>query len=191
MDKKIITAIITISLLVVLYIVNLRQQKNYENTGSEFLNLEKKLITKIIISANDDALELNVKDSLWSISGNDSLVMKPNKVEDLLSSLASLKTMHTVTTKEEKWKIYGVDAPSGTHLALVGNGGNTLAYYVFGQANEYNKCYVRTDKNMEVYLLDSNIMFQLRTDPNFWGQIPKTEEAIMPDSLNAAPSITF
>ena len=189
MDKKIIIALATITLLIILYIGNLNQQKNYENTGSDFLNLDKNLITKIIISANDDAIEFNTTDSLWNISGNDSLVMKPNKIQNLLSSLESLKTIHTVTTKEEKWSIYGVDAPSGTHLALVGNGGNTLAYYVFGQANEYNKCYVRTDKNMEVYLLDSNIMFQLRTDPNFWGQTPKEE--VMPDSLKATPSLTF
>jgi len=181
MDKKVIKGILIVVLLAGLYFLNIQQQKEYENTEIQFLNVEKNLIKKIIISSKNDAIELTAIDSSWIISGNDSLIIKPNVVENLLSKLYDIKKEHKVTSKEEKWGIYKVDPPSGTHLAFIGDGGNTLAYYVFGQANEYTKCYVRTNQNKEVYLLDSNIMFQLRTDPNFWGEIPKTE-IIIPDT---------
>ena len=181
MDKKLIKGILIVVLLAGLYFLNIQQQKEYENTEIQFLNVEKSLIKKIIISSANDAIELTAIDSSWVISGNDSLIIKPNVVDNLLSKLYDIKKEHKVTSKEEKWGIYKVDPPSGTHLAFIGDGGNTLAYYVFGQASEYTKCYVRTDQNKEVYLLNSNIMFQLRTDPNFWGEIPKTE-IIVPDT---------
>ena len=181
MDKKVIKGILIVLSLAGLYFLNIQQQKEYENTEIEFLNVEKSLIKKIIISSASDAIELTAIDSSWVISGNDSLIIKLNAVENLLEKLYDIKKEHKVTSKEEKWAVYKVDPPSGTHLAFIGNGGNTLAYYVFGQANEYNKCYVRTDQNKEVYLLNSNIMFQLRTDPNFWGEVPKTE-IIIPDT---------
>lgn len=190
MDNKIIKAIIIIVILIGLYMLNLQQQQGYKNQGSDFLNLERDLIKKIIISSNEDAIELSINDSIWSISGKDSLTVKPNMITNLLDKLAAMKKLHIVTNKEEKWNLYGVDAPSGSHLALIGYGGNTLAYYVFGQTNEYNKCYARTDKNIEVHMLDSNILFQLRTDPNFWGEILKPE--ILPDSTEIkAPPITY
>ena len=181
MDKKVIKGILIVVLLAGLYFLNIQQQKEYENTEIQFLNVEKNLIKKIIISSKNDAIELTAIDSSWVISGYDSLIIKPNVVENLLAKLFDIKKEHKVTSKEEKWGIYKVDPPSGTHLAFIGDGGNTLAYYVFGQASEYTKCYVRTDQNKEVYLLNSNIMFQLRTDPNFWGKIPKTE-IIIPDT---------
>ena len=173
MDKKITKAIIGIAILIALYFLNVQQQNSYKNSGSSFLNIEKDLIKKVIISANEDAIEFSTKNDSWVISGNDSLVLRENKIEDLLLKLSEIKQLYSVTNKEEKWNLYGVDPVAGTHLALVGDGGNTLAYYVFGQGSEYNKCYVRTDQNMEVLMLDSNIMFQLRTDPNFWGEVPK------------------
>ena len=188
MDNKVIKSIIVVVVLIGLYALNLQQQNNYNNEGEKFLNIEKNLIKKIIVSAQDDAIELSMQDNTWHISGNDSLNIKQNMVENLLTNLSDIKQLHVVTTKEEKWNLYGVDAPTGTHLALVGNGGNTLAYYVFGKTSEFNKCYVRTDKNMEVHMLNSNIMFQLKTDPNFWGEILKEE--IIPDST-LVPATAF
>ena len=188
MDNKVTKSIIVIIILFGLYILNIQQQNSYSNEGEKFLTIDENLIKKIIISSDADAIELNMQDSTWVISGNDSLTIKQNMVGNLLTKLSEIKQLHVVTTKEEKWNLYEVDAPTGTHLALVGSGGNTLAYYVFGQTNEFNKCYVRTDQNMEVYMLNSNIMFQLKTDPNFWGEILKEE--VMIDST-LVPTTTF
>ena len=107
MDNKIIKAIIIIVILIGLYMLNLQQQQGYKNQGSDFLNLERDLIKKIIISSNEDAIELSINDSIWSISGNDSLTVKPNMITNLLDKLAAMKKLHIVTNKEEKWNLYG------------------------------------------------------------------------------------
>ena len=121
MDKKVIKGILIVLSLAGLYFLNIQQQKEYENTEIEFLNVEKSLIKKIIISSASDAIELTAIDSSWVISGNDSLIIKPNAVENLLEKLYDIKKEHKVTSKEEKWAVYKVDPPSGTHLAFIGN----------------------------------------------------------------------
>ena len=91
MDKKLIKGILIVALLVGLYFLNIQQQKKYENTEIQFLNVEKSLIKKIIISSKNDAIELTSIDSSWAISGNDSLIIKPNVVENLLAKLYDIK----------------------------------------------------------------------------------------------------
>ena len=59
MDKKITKAIIGIAILIALYFLNVQQQNSYKNSGSSFLNIEKDLIKKVIISANED---YNIRD---------------------------------------------------------------------------------------------------------------------------------
>jgi len=189
MDKKFITAISILIGLFIIYFLNQYNQNQYSSNSNVLVSVSQDDIQKIIISKNDDAIELAFVDSLWIISGNDSLIMKENSIDNFLNQLYELEKQHLVTSKEENWNKYGVDAPAGTHLALIGFEGTTLGYYVFGKStNEYNRSYVRFDQNLDVYLLNGNITYQLQTRPEFWGEKPK--EIIPEDSLKVEnPSI--
>ena len=190
MDKKLITALSVLAGLLILYFLNQYNQNQYSSNNNILVDVVKEDIQKIIISKNEDAIELALVDSIWNISGNDSLIMKDNFVDNFLDQLYELEKQHLVTSKEENWNKYGVDAPIGTHLALIGVDGNTLGYYVFGRsANEYNRSYVRFNKNSDVYLLSGNITYQLQTRPEFWGEKPK--EIIPEDSLKVVEPATL
>ena len=83
------------------------------------------------------------------------------------------------------------DTEAGTHLAFINSKGETIAYYVFGRSqNEYNICYVRANKSTDVYLLDTNIMYQLQIRPTFWGAKPEPEKLEEDDSLLIPKEVT-
>ena len=93
--------------------------------------------------------------------------------DNLFTQMTKLKKQHLVTSKKENWIQYGVTDNIGTHLAFIDLDGITKAYYVFGKSQEeYNRCYVRTEQETDVYLLNSNILYQLQVNPNFWGTKP-------------------
>ena len=176
MDKKLLNGIIILLILSGLYFINTRIQNSYASKQLSFFSVKEKNILKIVISANQDAIELMKVDSIWTISGNDTLIIKENAIDNLFNKMQELEKQHMVTSKQENWNNYGVTDEQGTHLAFINLDGNTLAYYVFGRSTEeYNRCYVRTNQNPDVYLLNSNILYQLQIAPTFWGTKLETE----------------
>ena len=170
MDKRLLKPIIVLLILVALYFINNYFQNRYSSELSTFFNINEYETSKIIISSKEDAIELMKIDSTWSISGNDTLIVKNDIIKDLFTQMKELEQQHLVTSKKENWVNYGITDNSGTHLAFINLEGTTEAYYVFGQSKEeYNRCYVRTDQNTNVHLLSSNILYQLQISPLFWG----------------------
>ena len=82
MDKKLITALSVLASLLVLYFLNQYNQNQYSSNTNVLVDVVKEDIQKIIISKNEDAIELALVDSIWNISGNDSLIMKVNFVNN-------------------------------------------------------------------------------------------------------------
>ena len=176
MDKKLIKAIVGLVILIGLYITNNSVQNNYFSKTSSFFNLDENNILKIVVSSNQDAIELMKVDSSWVISGNDTLIVKKAVIENLFNKMKDLEKQHLVTSKKDNWINYGLTDANGTHLAFINLDGKTVAYYVFGQSKEeYNRCYVRTDQDYDVHLLNSNILYQLQVEPSFWGTKLETE----------------
>jgi len=170
MDKKLKKAIIILSLFIGIFLINNSLQNSYSSTLSSFFSIDKENILKIVISSKQDAIELMRADSSWVISGNDTLIVKENVINNLFKKMQELEKQHLVTSKKDNWGKYGVTDTDGTHLAFINLDGVTIAYYVFGLSEEeYNRSYVRTDQNIDVHLLNNNILHQLQVNPNFWG----------------------
>lgn len=170
MDNKLFKSFGILFILVTLYFLNKNIQSKYTPLNNQFFSIEEKDINKIIISSKEDIIELSRSDTIWSISGNDTLIIKKNLVKNLFESMNELQKLHLVTSKKSNWARYGISDTLGTHLALIDGNGLTKFHYVFGLSNdEYNKCYVRSNKNSDVHLLNSNILYQLQTSPLFWG----------------------
>tara|TARA_Y100001960_G_scaffold191502_1_gene200543 strand:+ start:326 stop:865 length:540 start_codon:yes stop_codon:yes gene_type:complete len=171
MDKKLILISSIFFVISIFFIFNLSNQKKYKSQNSQLVLINKNEIHKIIISAKEDAIELIKKDTTWSISGNDSLKIKDNYIDNFLDKIFQLNKKHLVTSKENNWNTYGVNAEKGSHLALINNKGETISYFIFGRTkNDFNSCYVKIEKEFDVYLLDNNIINQLQTNINYWGE---------------------
>ena len=179
MNNKLIIGGIAFFLIVGLYFINLKNQKSYTSSSTKLLHIEKDNIKKILIQSGTDALELMRQDSTWKITGVDTLVIKEQSITSLFDNLFSLETQMLMTERKEKWSTYSVDDSLGTHIALVDWNDTTIGYYVFGRStSDYSRCYVRTNNSPNVYLTSNNVMYNLQTRPEYWGENPTTSNAL-------------
>ena len=179
MNNKLFISFIVLCIIVGLFFLNLNNQKNYTSSSSKLIDFEEKNIKKILIQSGADALELMRKDSTWNISGIDSLIIKEQSVSNLFDNLFSLEAQMLMTERKEKWTAYNIDDSTGTHIALVDWNDATIGYFVFGRStSDYSRCYVRVNDSPNVYLASNNVMYNLQTRPDYWGE--KLQEAVLP-----------
>ena len=173
MNNKLKIGIAALIILVGLFFINQNNQKSYTSQSTSLFSISENDIKKILIQANQEAIELIKVDTTWSISGNDTLVVKDRSISQFFDKVLNLKLETLMTTKQEKWETYNISDSLGTHLALVGWNDETVGYYVFGRSNsDYARCYVRTDQSSDVYLTNENIVYSLQTSPTYWGEKP-------------------
>jgi hypothetical protein len=172
-NNKLKIGIAALIILVGLFFINQNNQKSYTSQSTSLFSISENDIKKILIQANQEAVELIKVDTTWSISGNDTLVVKDRSISQFFDKVLNLKLETLMTTKQEKWETYNISDSLGTHLALVGWNDETVGYYVFGRSNsDYARCYVRTDQSSDVYLTNENIVYSLQTSPTYWGEKP-------------------
>jgi hypothetical protein len=133
-------------------------------------------VNRFLIQNKTDAIELSRQDSTWVISGNDTLVVKSQSIDNFLDKVLLVEMGTLVSKNPEKWSKYSVDDSTGTHLALIDVEGNTMEYAVFGRSkSDYARNYVRTHKDPQVHLTNESILHYLRTSSTYWGEAPKPE----------------
>jgi hypothetical protein len=177
MTKNLKISLILLALLVGLYFLTERGQLQYKTQSSQLFILEVDDVHRFLIQNKTNAIELSRQDSSWVISGNDTLVVKSQSIDNFLDKVLLIESGTRVSKNPEKWSKYSVDDSSGTHLALIDLDGNTIEYAVFGRSkSDYARNYVRTHKDPQVYLTNESILHYLSTLSTYWGEVPKTEE---------------
>ena len=177
MTKNLKITLILLALLVGLYLLTERGQLQYRTQSSQLFMLEVDDIYRFLIQNKTNAIELSRQDSSWVISGNDTLVVKSQSIDNFLDKVLLIEAVTRVSKNPENWSKYSVDDSTGTHLALIDLDGNTIEYAVFGRSkSDYARNYVRTHKDPQVYLTNENILHYLSTLPTYWGEVPKAEE---------------
>jgi hypothetical protein len=178
-------SIAVLAVLIGLYFLNSSSQKQYTSSSSDLFTGNVDDIHKILIQKGDDILELAKFDTVWTITGHDTLEIKERSMSSLLDRVLTVKKENIVTKKQEKWDVYSITDSMGTHLGLIDKAGETLAYFVFGQSKtDYSHNYVRTRENTNVYLTSENVIYNLQTRPQYWGEKPK-EEIPEPEEINS------
>ena len=181
MTKNLKIALISLALLAVVYFINQRGQSQYSSQSSQLFSVNAENVSRFLIQNKTDAIELSLQDSIWVISGNDTLVIKSQSIENFLDKVLMVETGTLVSKNPDKWSKYSVDDSTGTHLALIDAAGNTMEYAVFGRSkSDYARNYVRTHKDPKVYLTNESILHYLSTSPTYWGELPKPEPEAPP-----------
>jgi len=174
MNNKLILGFIGLCIILGLYFINLSGQKSYSSTTSQLTDIKKESIQKILIQSKEEVLELVKIDTIWHISGHDTLNIKEQPLNNLFDKVLNLSLETIMTQKEENWGTFNIGDSTGTHLALIDFNGNTLSYFVFGRSNsDYSRCYVRKSNSSNVYLASENVIFNIQTNPTYWGEAPK------------------
>ena len=99
---------------------NYSKNKNYTKNNLLFEG-NKEIISKILIQKDINAIELLKGKTYWEISGNDSLIVKQNRIDDLFDKVLDVRVGTIVSKNPDKWMVYSVDDSLGTHLALINN----------------------------------------------------------------------
>ena len=176
MNKKLIIGFTIFCMLVGLYFLNVSSQKKYTSSSSILMEIQQDIIKKILIHSSEEAIELVRKDTIWSIAGNDTLIMKQQSIDNFFNNVLNIEIEQIMTQKKEKWLAYNIDDSTGTHLAILDWNDNTVGYFVFGRSNsDYSRCYVRGTNSDNVFLTNKNVMYHLQTSPTYWGEPPKED----------------
>ena len=112
--------------------IGLEATRELINAGAKVIIPAKReeIATKNLqgIVSKEDIIELSRSDTIWSISGNDTLIIKKNLVKNLFKSMNELQKLHLVTSKKSNWARYGISDTLGTHLALIDENGLTKSF---------------------------------------------------------------
>lgn len=189
MTKQAKLALGALAVLAVLYFINSRAQNQYEAKDTDLFSKNREHITRIYIQKNSEELELLKEDTLWNISGHDTLSMKKNILNNFFDDLEGIEREESpISTNPKNWGKYSVDDSAGTHLSLFGLNDKKLGRYVLGRSKtNWSQNAIRIDDNPEVYLTSKNILHRLQTRPTYWGEKPKPPEEEEPE----VPAITI
>ncbi len=188
MNKSLRNGIIVIVILLVAFFINQNRQHSRITQATPIFSGEKGDIVKVLIQKGEDAIELARVDTTWEISGNDTLVIRQNRIDNLFNKVLDAQRETLVSTNPEKWAAFSIDDSTGTHLALIDAQDETIGYFVFGRSKtDWSHNYVRLKDAPDVYLTSENIMSNLNTGATFWGEVPKPPEPLAADSLTAPP----
>ena len=181
MAKNFKIALVVLAVLTGIYLLNIRSQGKLESTSTAIFTDDPEDVFKILIQMGEEAVELARIDTVWRISGNDTLVIKPRSIENLFDKVLNVNRGTIISENPEKYGKYSVDDSTGTHLAVINSEGKTVGYYVFGRSkSDYSRSYIRIGDDPKVYLVDQNVTYMLSTRETYWGEKPKEETPPQP-----------
>ena len=182
MTKNLRIAFIVLVALIGIYLLNIKSQGKLESTSTAIFTDDLEDIFKVLIQQGEEAVELVRIDTIWTISGNDTLVTKSRSIQNLFEKVLQVNRGTIISENPDKYGKYSLDDSTGTHLAVINSKGEAVGYYIFGRSkSDYSRSYVRVGSDPKVYLADQNVIYMLSTQETYWGEIPK--EGVPPPPL--------
>lgn len=152
---------------------------------AEIVEIDTSKVSKLIIEANGEHLELLKENNAWKVSlGNGKYAdAQKGNIKNTLNSLLSVKPSRIAAKNPEKWKDYQVDS-AGTRVQVFEGNKSTLDLVIgrFGfdqqamqQAQQQQQMggrggmpqfytYVRLENEQEVYVADNFMGMSINTD---------------------------
>ena len=185
MTKNFSLALIILVVLIGMFFFNKNSQSKLETVSEAIFTDDIEDIFKFLIQKGEEAIELSRVDTLWRISGNDTLEIKSRSMDNLFDKVLKVNRGTIISENPKKYGKYSVDDSTGTHLAIINSKGKTIGYYVFGRSkSDYSRSYIRVGDDTNVYLADQNVTYMLSTRATYWGEKPK-EETLPPVDIPA------
>ena len=191
MTKNFQIALIILGVLIGIFFFNKHSQSKLETVSEAIFTADIEDIFKFLIQKGEEAIELARVDTMWRISGNDTLEIKSQSMDNLFDKVLKVNRSTIISENPEKYGKYSVDDSTGTHLAVIDAKGENVGYYIFGRSkSDYSRSYVRMGSDPKVYLADQNVTYMLQTRPTYWGEKPK-EETPLPSPVDIPADTTI
>jgi len=160
-------------LLVLLFFMNQKSQNDLTVEGTVIFSGSQEDVSRFLIIEGPDTLELVLKDSIWTITQADTLVIKKNQIEKLFDRVLQVKKEVIVSRSPEKWSTFGVSDSLGRQFSFFNKNSKSLGSYVFGnEGQDFQHNYIRDMKGSDVFRTNDNVYFLLNSKPTYWGKNP-------------------
>ena len=163
--------------IILLFLYNQNSQKSNTITSEAIFSGDQDDVSRIIITENDKMIELVKRDTTWSITQEDSLLIKENQIDKIFDRLLVVEQEMLITSKEEKWEKFGVDDSLGRHLRIFDKNDKELIHFIFGNSGQdYQHNYIREHNSSDVFRTNDNVYFLLNSNVTYWGKKPPKPE---------------
>ena len=191
---KILLAILGV--IVILYFISQSGQKKHQAQSNDVFSIVMEEVYRFDVQKDSLYIALQRKDTTWQITGNDSLLIQENRINDVENKILTIKRESVVSKKSSKWKSFNVDDSLGTKITFYGFNDEVLGEAIFGRSkSDWQRSYVRLIGGDNVYMTNENVINSLQMRPTFWGKKPpplpepaeeQDQEEISPDDENNA-----
>jgi len=189
MGKNLRTIIIIVVAVVAALFLNRYLQNRYITSSAAIFNGDVDEVARFTITKADGATTLEKISDVWNIAGNDSLIVRQTRLDNLFNNVLKIEHETMVSKNPAKWAIYSVNDSLGIRLQLFDSNDKLLGDYYFGRsAADWSHNNIRFAGEDEVYLTGANVIYQLNTNATYWGEKPQPP---VPDSTAVAPDDLF
>ena len=196
-NKTLAVQILIFLFLTILFLISLKpsESRNKNMTKSALLNSKYEISKISIFNKSTGQLDLIQYDSFWGgIYTNeeksvyfparkniiDEFIDCSKKIIDL-NKIVSLKSSQKEI--EKTYKTYALDEENQIALSFFDKSGQCISKIYFGAMNQsLDQIFIRTDKNLAVFSVDSKIADYLEIKPDFWCEPNLIPEGIFKSS---------
>ena len=169
-----------LALLFLLFLYNNSSQDSYKMVSQSIFEGSADNVFRIKLFEDSKEIELIRKDSTWSISNVDTLVIKENQIKKIFDRLLKVEKEILITSKEEKWEKFGVDDSLARRITVYDENDNEMLHYLFGNSGQdWQHNYIRKHGSSDVYRTNDNVFFLLNTNSTYWGEKPPEPKPIV------------
>ena len=159
--------------VVILYFISQSGQKKYHAQSNNVFSILMEEVYRFDVQKDSLYITLQRKDTTWQITGNDSLLIQTNRINDIENNVLTVKRESVVSKKPSKWQSFDVDDSLGTKITFYGFNDEVLGEAIFGRSkSDWQRSYVRLIGENNVYMTNENVINRLQARPTFWGKKP-------------------
>ena len=170
-NMKILATILGV--IVILYFISQSGQKKHQAQSNDVFSIVMEEVYRFDVQKDSLYISMQRKDTTWQITGNDSLLIQANRINDVENKVLTIKRESVVSKKPSKWKSFNVDDSLGTKITFYDFNDEVLGEAIFGRSkSDWQRSYVRFIGEDNVYMTNENVINSLQMRPTFWGKKP-------------------
>ena len=104
MTKNIKIALIVFLFLLGIFLINNNSQGKLNSTSIPIFSENPQKITKVLIQTGSDAIELSKTNTMWKISGNDTLEIISRSIDNLFNKVLSVNRGTIISQNPKKYQ---------------------------------------------------------------------------------------
>ena len=170
-NMKILATILGV--IIILYFISQSGQKKHQAQSNDVFSIVMEEVYRFDVQKDSLYISMQRKDTTWQITGNDSLLIQANRINDVENKVLTIKRESVVSKKPSKWKSFNVDDSLGTKITFYDFNDEVLGEAIFGRSkSDWQRSYVRFIGEDNVYMTNENVINSLQMRPTFWGKKP-------------------